>query len=81
MDYFDYEAVAREASIPADKLKRLAKAVREEFPIDEMMFELHLMRVCSAIQAGYVSLEDALHPEKPHNSQDEEILGPRQNRD
>jgi len=64
MRYFDYEAVAREAKIPADKLSALGKAVREEFPTDDMMYELHLMRVCSAIQAGYVSLEEALHPRK-----------------
>ena len=64
MRYFDYEAVAREAKIPAEKLSALAKGVREEFPTDDMMYELHLMRVCSAIQAGYVSLEEALHPRK-----------------
>ena len=64
MRYFDYEAVAREAKIPADKLNLLAKAVREEFPTDDMMYELHLMRVCSAIQGGYVSLEEAIHSRK-----------------
>jgi hypothetical protein len=64
MRYFDYETVAREAKIPEDKLKLLAKSVREEFPTDDMMYELHLMRVCSAIQAGYVGLEEALHPRK-----------------
>lgn len=64
MRYFDYEAVAREAKIPAEKLSALAKDVREDFPTDDMLYELHLMRVCSAIQAGYVSLEQALHPRK-----------------
>ena len=64
MSYFDYEAIAREAKIPADKLKQLAKAIREEFVSDDMMYELHLMQVCSAIHAGYVSLADALHPRK-----------------
>ena len=64
MHYFDYEAVAREAKIPADKLKLLAKTVREEFPTDDMMYELHLMRVCSAVKDGYVSLEEAIHPRK-----------------
>jgi len=64
MRHFDYKAVAQEAKIPADKLNFLAKAVREEFPTDDMMYELHLMRVCSAIQSGYVSLEDAIHPRK-----------------
>ncbi len=64
MRYFDYEAVAREAKVPSEKLQLLAKHVREEFPTDDMMYELHLMRVCSAIQAGYVSLDEALHPRK-----------------
>ena len=64
MRYFDYKTVSRETRIPAHKLKLLAKAVREEFPTDDMMHELHLMRVCSAIQAGYVGLEEALHPKK-----------------
>ena len=64
MRYFDYESVARDAKVPADKLGMLAKSVREEFPTDDMMYELHLMRVCSAIQAGYISLDDALHPRK-----------------
>ena len=64
MRYFDFEAVAKEAKIPTDKLTALAKNVREEFPTDDMMYELHLMRVCSAIQAGYVSIEEALHPSK-----------------
>ena len=62
MHYFDYEAVAREAKIPAEKLSASARTVREEFPTDDIMYELHLMRVCSAIQAGYVSIEEALRP-------------------
>lgn len=64
MRYFDFEAVAQEAKIPSDKLMLLSKTVREEFPTDDMMYELHLMRVCSAIQGGCVSLEEALHPRK-----------------
>ena len=64
MRYFDYGTVARAAKIPEEELNLLAKAVREEFPTDDMMYELHLMRVCSAIQAGYVSLEEALRPRK-----------------
>jgi hypothetical protein len=64
MRYFDYEAVAREANIPSEKLHSLAKAVREEFPTDDMMFELHLMRICSAIKGGFVTLENALRPSK-----------------
>ena len=44
MSYFDYEEVAREARIPAEKLEGLHHLIREEFPRDEMMYELHLLR-------------------------------------
>jgi hypothetical protein len=63
MRYFDYEEVAREANIPPDKLDKLSKIIREEFPHDDMMYELHLLRVCMAIKKGKVSIEEAIHPE------------------
>lgn len=63
MRYFDYEKVAREAKIPAEKMTALSRLVREEFPRDDMMYELHLLRVCMAIRDGHVSLEEALKPE------------------
>jgi len=44
VSYFDYEEVAREARIPAEKLEGLHHLIREEFPRDEMMYELHLLR-------------------------------------
>ncbi|MBI1823978.1 MAG: hypothetical protein HY202_05050 [Nitrospirae bacterium] len=62
MKYFDYSKVAKEAHIPADKLEELKRIVREDFPHDDMMFELHLLRACRAIQEGVVSIEDAIHP-------------------
>ena len=34
MRYFDYETIARQAGIPADKLARLAKSFAEEEPND-----------------------------------------------
>lgn len=63
MRYFDYEKAAREAKIPADKMAELSRVVREEFPRDEMMYELHLLRVCMAIKQGLVSIEEAIRPE------------------
>jgi hypothetical protein len=61
--FFDYETTAREANIPTTKLEQLRHLVREEFPKDEMMYELHLLRVCMAIKSGVVTLEEALKPE------------------
>jgi hypothetical protein len=44
MKYFDYESVAREAKIPEEKLRKLVNLVRQEFPHDPMMAELHRAR-------------------------------------
>lgn len=60
MRYFDYEKTACEANIPPTKLEQLRHLVRAEFPRDEMMYELHLLRVCMAIRDGIVTLEEAL---------------------
>ena len=60
MRYFDYKSVAREAKLPADKLKRLVDLVRKEFPHDAMMAELHMLRACAAIRDGHVNIDEAL---------------------
>ncbi len=63
MPYFDYEKVAREARIARPQLDELRRLVRQEFPKDEMMYELHLLRACMAIRNGVSSLEEALKPD------------------
>jgi len=60
MHYFDYEKMAREAGMPSEKLAELCRLMRREFPRDEMMYELHILRACMAIRDGHVRLEDAL---------------------
>jgi len=60
MRYFYFEKVAEEAGIPAGKLSEICRLVRLEFPEDEMMYELHVLRVCMAIRNGHIQLEDAL---------------------
>ena len=60
MRYFDFEKVARESGIPKDKLAQLCQALRPEFPSDDLMYELHVLRVCLAIQKGDITLEEAL---------------------
>ncbi|MGD0694182.1 MAG: hypothetical protein ABSB82_04955 [Terriglobia bacterium] len=63
MHYFDYQSAAREAQIPQEKLDELSRMVRQEFPSDEMMYELHLLRACRAIRDGVLTVDDALRPE------------------
>jgi hypothetical protein len=60
MKYFDYESVAREAKIPEEKLRKLINLVRQEFPNDPMMAELHALRACLAIRVGCIDIDDAL---------------------
>ena len=60
MRYFDYKKVAREAHIPAPKLAEICHLVRREFPKDDMMYELHVLRACAAVRDGHVRLEDVL---------------------
>jgi hypothetical protein len=62
MRCFDYETVAREAQIPADKLAQLPLLIRQEFPKDDLMYELHVLRACLAIRDGHLDLEEVLEP-------------------
>ena len=64
MRYFDYKKVAREASIPPAQVARLCKMIRKDFPADDMMYELHVLRACMAVRDGYAKIEDIL-PAKP----------------
>jgi len=68
VSYFDYEEVAREARIPAEKLEELRHLIGEEFPRDEMMYELHLLHACMAIRNGVVTLQQALSLEQKNNA-------------
>ena len=50
IEYFDYQKVAKEMNVPDTTLKRIEKEVKEEFPKDKMMYELHVLR---AIRSKY----------------------------
>ena len=60
MACFNWERAAREAKIPAAKLAVLRRSIRREFPRDDMMYELHLLRACMAVAKGWITLEEAL---------------------
>ena len=57
---FDYVTAARSAGISPQDLDRLRLAVRAEYPHDDMMFELRLLRTIKAISGGYVTVDQAL---------------------
>jgi len=60
MKYFDYESVAREARIPPGKMRKLLRVIREEFPNDPLMYELHVLRACMAVRDGHIQIDDVL---------------------
>jgi hypothetical protein len=64
MRYFDSEKLAHEADIPPDKLEKLRQLIRRDFPKDDMMYELHLLRACMAIKSGVSTIEQALQSEE-----------------
>ena len=64
MSYFDYGKVAKEARIPKNKLEELSTAIRQEFPKDDMMYELHLLRVCMSVRDGHIDVDDAIRTER-----------------
>ncbi len=60
MRYFDFESIAEKAKISEEKLDKLCKLIREEFPKDEMMYELHILRACWAISDGRIDIDQAI---------------------
>jgi len=60
MRYFDYEQTALEAGISDVELESIKQALRSEFPDDDMMWELHLLRVCLSVRDGKVGLKEVL---------------------
>jgi hypothetical protein len=63
MRYFDYARAAREAYLSPEQLKALCHLIRKEFPTDDMLYELYLLRVCMAIKQGALTIDDALRAE------------------
>jgi len=50
IEYFDYQKMAEEMHVPAAILRAIEREVKEEFPKDRMMYELHVLR---AIRSKY----------------------------
>jgi hypothetical protein len=57
---FDYVTAAERVGISAEDLARLASMMRAEFPSDEMMAELHILRAILSVERGDATLEEIL---------------------
>ncbi len=60
---FELERAKRESGLSDHELARLAERIKAEFEGDEMLFELHLLRVLYALKEGWVTPEEALAAE------------------
>lgn len=60
MDYFDYETIARQAHLTSDQLRRIVQKVQEDYPLDPVLCELHMLRACRAIRDGVVTVQQVL---------------------
>lgn len=60
VEYFDYIAVAKRCKISDEILKKLEDLERQEFPRDQMMFELHMLRMLREIEQGFLKPEEIL---------------------
>ena len=55
---FNYEAIAKRINLSEERLSEIGKIIRKDFPRDEMMFELHMLRVLMALERKGLTLED-----------------------
>lgn len=60
---FDLEELKRRSGLSAEQLVQLEAQIRQEFGGDELLAELHLVRVLEALRRGWISPEEALLPE------------------
>ena len=56
--FFEYETAAREAGIASDVLEKLCAIARRDFPADDMMYELHVLRACMVVKQGVLNVAD-----------------------
>ena len=61
-EYFDYVSIARDAGISEKDLQAIEERTRADYPGDQMMFELRMLRTCRAIAGGRATVKDALRP-------------------
>jgi hypothetical protein len=57
---FDYAAVAATARISEGDLAAIEAVLSAEYPTDQMVFELRMLRICRAIKDGFASVGDVI---------------------
>jgi hypothetical protein len=65
---FDYTTAANRVGISSEDLNRLVALMRAEFPGDEMMVELHVLRTVRAVDRGDVAAFIAFYYSPPRDA-------------
>lgn len=64
----DIERILRKKGLTQQQIDLLKAEVRREFPNDDMMYELHLIRLVHSLMEGYCNLKDLLPLEEQKRS-------------
>jgi len=56
---YDIEAAYKNSSLTPEEFEKIKSEVRSDFPNDEMMFELHVIRILNAIKKGHWQLSSS----------------------
>ena len=66
--FFDYQKPLKNLGLSQKIIDRLVKSVQSEFPHDEMMCELHLVRLANALKEKFLTVKEALQENEPHRA-------------
>ena len=66
--YFDFQALAKEIGFTDPQLAQLCRAIRREFPKDDMLYELHVLRAVLAVKSRRITIEQALREEETQHA-------------
>lgn len=66
--YFDFQSLAEEVGFNNSQLAQLCQAIRREFPQDDMLYELHVLRAVLAVKSKRITIEQALREEETQHA-------------
>ncbi len=56
---YDVETAFRRSGLSPTEIQRIKRQVRKDFPNDDMMYELHIIRILNAMKKGYWKAGDS----------------------
>ena len=60
--HFDYLPVAAEAGLGDEEIALIEQSWKKEYPYDDLLRELHVLRTIIAIRDGLCSIDEAIAP-------------------